>query len=150
FPKVAELLAHAQHARDPAFDSLGHAMLERSIATRTAIWLKNNFDYKVLHQVDTELIVSGRDGWLFYKREFWDGQCLKAHKLRALLARIDVMTDMAKAAGLDFIVSVSPDKSWVYPEKLAPQYHRYWKCKATSSALWRRLARTEAPRLIDQ
>jgi hypothetical protein len=132
-----------------AFDALGHAALERSIATRTAIWLKNNFDYKVLHQVNTELIVSGRDDWLFYKEEFWDAKCLQADKLRALLAQVDIMTDIAKAAGLDLIVSVSPDKSWIYPEKLAPQFHRYWKCKSDNSALWRKLAGTEAPRLID-
>jgi hypothetical protein len=128
-----------------AFDALGHAALERSIATRTAIWLKNNFDYKVLHQVNTELIVSGREDWLFYKEEFWGGKCLQADEFRALLAQVDVMTDMAKAAGLDLIMSVSPDKSWIYPEKLAPQSHRYWKCKSDNSALWRKLAGTEAP-----
>jgi hypothetical protein len=54
-----------------AFDALGSAMLRRSPVSPVAISLKNEFFDRVLHRVDTNLIVSGRGDWLFIKEEFW-------------------------------------------------------------------------------
>src|SRR4029079_13362060 len=132
FPPAIDLVG----GRIGAFDNLGQATLERSAATLTAILLKNLVSYQFC-VVDTDKIISGKNGWLFYKPEFWEGKCLKREKVKRTLAHVDVLTGMAQAAGLDMIVSVSPDKSSIYPDMLAPYYRQYWHCKERSAALWR-------------
>jgi hypothetical protein len=145
FPTVSDLLK----GRPNALDSLGQAVLDRSTMRRTAISLKYTTEYNYLHWVDTPLIVSGRGRWLFYKKEFAGGRCYDAASVAALLAQLDVLTDMATAAGLAMVVSVSPDKSWIYPEELDPRFHQYWRCRHENGALWRSLLPSEAPNIVD-
>ena len=130
-------------------DKMGEALLHRSIVTRTAIAIKNWIAYRIVGFVDTDAVVSGVDGWLFYKLQFWSSRCLDEKNTRKLLAQVDVMTDIAHAAGLKMIVSVSPDKSMIYPERLHLLGKKYWYCKAASGAMWRKLAKSEAPRILD-
>ena len=132
-----------------AFDALGSAVLRRSAITPVAISLKNSFRDRVLHRVDTDALVSGRGDWLFYKEEFWGGSCISPGEFLRSLAEIDALTEMANAAGLAMVVSVSPDKATIYPEKLLPTDRRYWNCKRENGKLWRRIAASEAPLLID-
>jgi hypothetical protein len=144
FPKLTELLA----GRPAAFDALGDGVRRRSVVTRGALELK----YRVLYgfqYVDTKSVVSGKGDWLFLKADFWQGRCLDGGRTRRLLAQVDILTDMAEVSGLKLIVTVSPDKSWIYAEKLNPWFHTYWNCKKESSALWRRFLPSQAPRIID-
>ena len=143
-PNLAALI----EGQPGTFATLGDAALERSVVTRMAISLKNTVNYK-LRQVDTDTVISGHGKWLFYKGDFWDGKCLDAATLSRLLAQVDAFADMGKVAGLEVIVAVSPDKSWIYPENLPSYFRRYWSCKTKSSALWRRLAKTQVPSLVD-
>ena len=145
FPSITKLV----YGRADAFDAFGQAVLSRSIVSPTAIWMKNTADYKLFGNVDTQRILSGKDGWLFFKGDFWNGECLDPGRVKRLLAQADVLSDMAGAAGIDLILSVAPDKSTIYPEMLQPRHRRYWNCKPESGALWRKLAKTEAPSLLD-
>lgn len=144
FPKVTELVA----GQAAAFDALGDAVRRRSVVTRGALELKYRVLYS-LHYVDTESVVSGKGDWLFLKADFWHGKCLYAVRTKRLLAQVDALTDLAEVSGLKLIVTVPPDKSWIYGEKLSPWFRTYWRCKQQSSALWRTLLPSYAPRIVD-
>lgn len=146
FPKARALA----NAKQGAFDQLGKALLDRSIVTREAIRLKYALNYYVSRYVDTDLVVSGRGDWLYYKDDFSKKMvCIGDDRIARDLAQVDVMTDMAAAAGLKMFVGISPDKSSVYPEYLHPMARRYWACKIDSAAALRRYIASEAPRIID-
>src|SRR5690554_2086774 len=97
FPKARALAI----AKQGAFDQLGKALLDRSIVTREAIRLKYALDYDVSRYVDTDLVVSGRGDWLYYKDDFSRNTvCVGRSRMAAAMAQIDLMTDLAMAAGL--------------------------------------------------
>ena len=143
FPSVRALI------KESKFDALGSAILDRSIVRRTAIQLQYSFDFDVLHNLDSSLALSGKDGWLFVKDDFWGGKCLDPEQVRPLLTHVDAIISMAKAAGLHMVMSVSPDKSSVFPEKLGPANRRYWNCKKENGDVWRKLSQAESPSLVD-
>ena len=144
-PDVNALLDDAPEARK----TLGDFVLDRSVVKREAISLHNRFLYSVLGYIDTPFAVSGRDGWLFYKPELFNGECLSEATAAHSLAHIDAMADVAAAAGMRLVVAVAPDKSIVYPEELHPLARAYWKCRAESGAVWRRLASIGSPAVVD-
>ena len=145
FPGAIQLVK----GESSAFDALGSAALRRSPVTPLAISLKNTVFDRVLHRIDTESVISGRYDWLFYKEDFWGASCVPPGEFLRPLAEIDALTEMANAAGLAMVVSVSPDKSTIYPEKLLSTDRRYWNCKRENGRLWRRLAASEAPLIVD-
>jgi hypothetical protein len=49
------------------FDQFGNAVLERSIVQRLAVQLRNWVSYRLVGFVDNERLVSGNDGWRFYR-----------------------------------------------------------------------------------
>ena len=150
FPKLNSLL----QTHSASFDDFGRALLDRSAVTKWAIALKNSAGYlgipnSSVRFIDTAGVVSGRGDWLFHRSTLPNGECHSAVRVAAALSHIDVMTEMARVAGLDFIFSLSPDKSSVYPEYLHPLARRYWSCKQENTALLRRLMPVEAPQMID-
>jgi hypothetical protein len=128
---------------------LSDALFDRSAVRREAIAAKNAAFYYGLGYIDTPDVVSGRGEWLFYKQQFWGGRCLPAAYFRQRLAFADTLQDVAAAAGLRLVLSVSPDKATIYPEELRGVARAYWSCKAENAAAWRGIARQTAPRLVD-
>jgi hypothetical protein len=61
---------------------------------------------------------------------------------------MDEMIEVAKAAELQLIVSISPDKASIYPENLDPWARTYWSCKLRNNLIWRR-ALSRHPAIID-
>ena len=47
------------------------------------------------------------------------------------------------------VLSMSPDKSTIYPEALNATVRGYWRCRVENSAALRRLIKRELPDLID-
>ena len=144
-PDLNALFDDAPEARK----TLGDFVLDRSVVKREAISLHNRFLYGVVGYIDTPFVVSGRDGWLFYKPELFNGACLSEASATRSLAHIDTMVDVAAAAGIRLVIAVAPDKSIVYPEQLHPRARAYWKCRAESGAVWRRLASSRSPAVVD-
>ena len=144
FPSLSDLVED-----DSARPRLASALLDRSILRSMAISTEDTIDYAVFGYVDTPLVVSGRNGWLFYKDQFWNGQCVPDQTFETDLAHADTLQDMAAAAGIRLIFSVSPDKATVLPEDLSPAARAYWRCKPENGDRWRALARKIAPRVID-
>ena len=129
--------------------TLSMALVERTIFRALAIEAEDSVLYRGLGYIDTPLLVSGVADWLFYKQQFWNGQCLVPENISVALAAADVLQDVAEAADIRLVLSVSPDKVTVYPEKLNPRARAYWHCRQESGAVWRTLARQIAPRIID-
>jgi hypothetical protein len=138
-------LAAVSGGEKGALDKFGEALLDRSPVTEAAIRLKNFVAYHGANFIDTDSIIFGRGGWLFYKEELI---CVDRAKLSAALNHIDEMIDTAKAAGIELIVSISPDKASIYPEELHPLAKPYWACKLENNRLWRTLL-AQHPKIID-
>jgi hypothetical protein len=141
FPAFVDVI----RGKKGAFDKFGEALLDRSPVTEAAIRLKNLVAYHGAIFVDTDSIIFGRDGWLFYKEEL---VCVNREKLSAAMNQIDEMIDTAKAAGIELIVSISPDKASIYPEYLHPLAKPHWACKPENNRLWRTLL-AQHPKIID-
>ncbi|MFA5901805.1 MAG: hypothetical protein WC829_22140 [Hyphomicrobium sp.] len=144
FPTRKQLL----NMQPGALDRLAEAALARSAIRRTSIELKNTVNADVVRFIDTPEIVSGTGDWLFLKAELWP-KCLHEATLRPAIANLDLLAGLARAAGIDVVVSMSPDKATIYPSQLHPFAQRFWRCKAAGSALLRRLLAEEAPQVID-
>ena len=113
------------------------------------IRLKNAFDYYVVGFIETPTIVSGELPWLFYKPQFADGKCLPERLYETALNTIEAMRAVAAGAGIDMLVSVSPDKSVVYPDKLGPRGMVVAGCKLKSAAAWRAWAKQHGSSVMD-
>lgn len=130
-------------------DGFGEAILHRSSATVWAIQAKNYTSYYGFGFINMDFVVSGSDGWLYYKEEFRGGRCLEASEVSGPLAQIDVMREMAEVGGLRMVVSLSPDKSTIYPEHQTIFTRQYWGCKTQNARLLRQTMAIEAPRIVD-
>jgi hypothetical protein len=145
FPPLGKVLL----GKKGRFDQFGDAVLERSVVQRLAVQLRNWVGYRLVGFVDNERLVSGNDGWLFYRPEFTDGRCLDESGTAARLRAFAVVMDVGRAAGIDMVMTMSPDKSTIYPEMLNSMVRGYWKCRIENSATLRRLIRQELPDLVD-
>src|SRR5688572_16774946 len=145
FPPLGKVLL----GKKSRFDQFGNAVLQRSIVQRLAVQLRNGVSYRLVGFVDNERLVSGNDGWLFYRPEFTDGRCLDEAQTAARLRAFAVLMDVGRAAGIDMVMTMSPDKSTIYPEALNSTFRGYWRCRVENSATLRRLIKQELPDLID-
>lgn len=144
FPRIGQVLK-----KRGKLDEFGNAVLHRSVAMKEAIRLRSWIGYRLVGFVDAERVVSGEAGWLFYREEFAKGACLNADRAARNLEQLETLIDLSRAAGIDMIVSVSPDKSTIYPEMLNQTMRGYWRCRPHNGLLLRALMRDHAPRLID-
>jgi len=145
FPRLGQALRGKKHR----LDQFGDAVLDRSAATFVAVKLRGWIGYRIVGFVDAPRIVSGEDGWLFYRAEFKAGDCRDPDHIAQRLRGLAALIDLGRASGLDLIMSVSPDKSSVYPEMLSGFSHRYWKCRLQNTATLQRLLKQEAPLMLD-
>lgn len=144
FPSIGQMLT-----KRGQLDKFGNAMLHRSPAMRQAVRLRGWVGYRLVGFVDTGRVVSGEMGWLFYRSEFHAGACLDEDMAARKLAEFAALTDLARAAGIDMIMSVAADKSTIYPEYLSRLARGYWRCQEHDVPLLRRLIREQAPLLVD-
>ncbi|HKP24991.1 MAG TPA: hypothetical protein VJV39_14085 [Dongiaceae bacterium] len=145
FPPLGKVL----RGKKGLFDQFGNAVLERSIVRRMAVQVRNLTGYRLVGFVDNERIVSGNDGWLFYGGEFNSGRCIDEQDTARRLRIVAAVMDVGRAAGIDMVFSMSPNKSTIYPEALNATVRGYWRCRVESIAALRRLIRRELPGLID-
>jgi hypothetical protein len=142
FPRTGAIF----EGKPGALDALGKALLDRSPVTEAAIRIKHWAGYGGIEFVDTAGIISGRDGWLFTKSDF---DCPGAAAIDRAATAARTMIDLAAAADIELYISVSPDKSSIYPEELLPAARRYWSCKPASAAAMRGALDRGRGRLID-
>jgi hypothetical protein len=145
FPPLGKVLL----GKKGRLDQFGNAVLERSIMQRLAIQVRSWAGYRLVGFVDNGHLFSGNDGWLFHYGEFNGGKCIDERSIARHLRVVAAVIDIGRAAGIDMVISMSPDKSAVYPEALNATVRGYWKCRAENIATLRRLMARELPDLID-
>lgn len=143
FPKLKQVLSAKGRTQ------FGDAVLERSGAMKLAVKLHNWVGYRLVGFVATTLVISGKDDWLFYRPEFLDGACIDFDRVEVQFRQLRTLMDIAQASGLDMRVSISPNKSTIYPDSLHPLIRGYWRCRAQNAAGLRRLFKKDVPGLID-
>jgi hypothetical protein len=132
-----------------AFDQIASALLERSQLKKSAVSVRNTVLLKVIRQYDHNDIATGEDGWLYWKGDWFGGQCQTKYDIEMAVSRIDAMLDVAGASGIEMYFAIPPDKSTLYPEFLDPHFEKYWACKRQSAELLRSTIRANAPRVVD-
>ncbi|MEP6567262.1 MAG: hypothetical protein ABJB10_19180, partial [Mesorhizobium sp.] len=132
-----------------ALDQLATALLERSQLKESAISIRNTILLKIVHQYDRDYITSGKDGWLYWKGDWFGGQCQKKYDVEMAVSRIGTLLDVAGASGIDMYFTIAPDKSTLYPEFLDPHFKKFWACKQQSADLLRSTLKARAPAVID-
>jgi len=145
FPPLGKVLL----GKKDRFDQFGNAVLERSIMQRLAVQVRSWASYRIVGFVDNGHLFSGNDGWLFHRWEFNRGRCIDERDIAQRLRVVAAVIDIGRAAGIDMVFSMSPDKSTIYPEALNATVRGYWKCRAGNIAALRRLIARELPDLID-
>jgi hypothetical protein len=145
FPPIGKVLL----GKKDRFDQFGSAVLDRSIMQRLAVQVRSWASYRVVGFVDNGHLFSGNDGWLFHYGEFNGGRCIDERAIEQRLRVVASVVDIGRAAGIDMVFSMSPDKSSVYPEALNGTVRGYWKCRAENIAALRRLIARVLPDLID-
>ncbi len=132
-----------------AFDQMASALLERSQLKKSAISIRNTVLLNVVHQYDHNNVVTGKDGWLYWKGDWFGGRCQKKYDVEMAVSRMGAMLDVASASGIDMYFTVAPDKSTLYPEFLDPHFRKFWACKQQNADLLRSTLRARAPAVID-
>lgn len=125
------------------------AVITHSPIGGEAIRGKSQLDYLVFGNVSTSQVVSGEDGWLFFKEGFNGGNCLSAAEIARAIDDVATMQMVGSAAGVELLFSVSPDKVVVHPEKLGLRAGKIAGCKLESAAAWRSYATESKSGLID-
>lgn len=137
-----------------AFDSAYRKDIVKSVLINTpvgieAIAARSYTDYRIFGSVNNPQVISGRDGWLFFKRALAEGRCQNPNHAKLALNRVEAMRVLAEGAGIELKFSVSPDKSVVYPEQFNVQTRAYAGCKTQSAKAWRDLANKTHSNVID-
>lgn len=109
---------------------------------------KSNIDYRLFGYFDTQSVISGEDGWLFYKGDFKNA-CTAPDTALRVLHHIEAMRTVAAGAGINLLVSVSPDKSVFYQDKLGARASAAAGCKLQFARRWRRDAKAINSSVVD-
>jgi len=112
-------------------DRFGDATLARSPAKKVAISLRYRAELDLLHFVDTDQVISGTEGWLFYKGDFFG--CVQPARYAQMARQLDVMSRLAGASGVLLEFAVAPNKSTTYADKLGPLNWAYTHCAAANT-----------------
>ncbi|HKP27338.1 MAG TPA: hypothetical protein VJV39_25945, partial [Dongiaceae bacterium] len=143
FPEVEALKSTTARTQ------FGDAVLERTAAMKAAVQLHDWIGLRIVGFITSPAVISGKDGWLFYRPELHDGACVDLQNVTDQLQRLRALIDMAQASGLDLRVSLAPNKSTIYPDQLHPYVRGYWRCHARNVAGIHERLKQHAPFVID-
>lgn len=124
FPTVAEALAPAPEARQRISD----AIFDRSLARLLAIRLRNRAELGMFGSFENDRVVSGEEGWLFYKNQFNAWDCRRHKRLQLGIERLTLLVDMAEAGGLPVLFVSVPNKATAVPELTQGRAEKFMPC----------------------
>jgi hypothetical protein len=114
-PRLSTILVPEGEGRD----QLADAIFERSYLRRTAIASKNHFMFEALGFADTDSVVSGERGWLFYKPELAAWNCEQLANALASLESVVMLGEIASAANAPFVLAIAPNKASIERNRLS-------------------------------
>ncbi|MAP94011.1 MAG: hypothetical protein CMK07_03575 [Ponticaulis sp.] len=127
------------------------ALFERSVLTEQSISARNNLMFYVFRHVDTDDLITGRDGWLFYKPQFHMSDCGHDYYTNTLNAAngAAVLQAMAETVGTHVIYSMSPNKVRVEAQGLNNAVRAYSQCQEQNEPLLIEVFEKRLPRFVD-
>lgn len=146
WPSLRDVVA----ARPDGRTRLADALLDRLALRREAIRARHVFTFRGLDYADTERVVSGAPGWLFYKPAFEAWTCEEHPRLDHGLRRLMLLTELAEANDLPLVVAIAPNKASIHPERATGRAALYAECHARYAARFRAAVdRIDSPHLVD-
>ncbi|MEQ1671977.1 MAG: hypothetical protein ABL893_14045, partial [Hyphomicrobium sp.] len=103
------------------------ATIERFPVRKAAISARNRLLYGA-GLIDDDRIVSGRDGWLFYKEQFVLYDCGKDDLFDDKIDRMFLVADVARLSSFDYTFAIAPNKATVLPEQMSERTKLYARC----------------------
>ncbi len=135
---------------------MARSIVSGSPAAMRLVSAKAYFDYRIMGFIDSERVISARDGWLFYKPQFAGGEplfaggkCEDQVRQREAINAVRALRTVAAGAGIDLRFSISPDKSIVEQGMLGPQVRAISGCKSQTAEKWRSFNREVGAPVID-
>lgn len=129
--------------------SVGRIPLINSPVGLRAVQARSWINYRLFHWIETPEVISGKSGWLFFKKQFWVGKCLPRQRIVSAMETMIHLHGEAAKAGIDLRFAVAPDKGVVHPEMLGYRASTVSGCKIRNAHRWRLIAREMNAPLID-
>ena len=124
FPNTTSVLLPAPESRS----QLADAIFERSAAKRFAIQSMNALHLYGFGFIETAGVISGSDGWLFYKPQFFAWACNRHDDLQMKLDRFIFLNELVVAAEIPLVFALAPNKASIEREYLGGRSSRYLDC----------------------
>lgn len=137
FPEVSALLSSDTEPRQ----QFSGAIFERNLVKRTLLSARYSFSH-ALGIVDTEQVVSGDVGWLFYKPALTKWACENERVMRQSADRLRLLAELSQAGDIPLAIVMVPNKASVYRGQVRRRAAAYLGCYDEISQIVRRLGRT--------
>ncbi|MAG33885.1 MAG: hypothetical protein CL908_23640, partial [Deltaproteobacteria bacterium] len=129
---------------------LAEALLDRLALRREAIRLRNRITWRGLAYIDTDLVVSGADGWLFYKPALRAWDCEHHAVLDRGLHRLHLLLDLTEVNDVPLVIAIAPNKASIHRGAMTGRAAHYGRCYFDYEARFRSVLEShDAPRVID-
>ncbi|KZX59262.1 hypothetical protein A3709_15240 [Halioglobus sp. HI00S01] len=123
-PPVAELLKPDPAARA----SFAKALFETATVKQEAINVVSKAQLQLAEQIETPTVVSGEDGWLFFKPGLNLWHCSAHPGLKSRLDRVAFLFDLVSAAELPLVFAIAPNKASIERDKFGGRAEAYKQC----------------------
>ncbi|MGN0706796.1 MAG: hypothetical protein ACI4JC_02205 [Faecalibacterium sp.] len=91
------------------------------------ITLNNLFLSQTLQTLDSESVLAGKDGWLFYRAteaDYAGTQMFTRRETFSAARTLKLMQEYCQARGAEFLFVIAPNKNSLYAEKMPSRYPR--------------------------
>lgn len=128
---------------------LADAVVEKFWPRVWAISGRNRLLYRI-GLVDDDRIVSGDEGWLYYKPQFALYDCGRDALFEDKIDRFLFAAAVARLSGFDYTFTIAPNKATVVPQRLGSRARLYASCYADRRRRFvERLKLAGEPTIID-
>ncbi|ESZ70709.1 hypothetical protein X727_14025 [Mesorhizobium sp. L103C119B0] len=121
-------LGHIFSSDNVGRKQLSDALIERFYPRKWAVSARNWTDWRIFGFLDTSTVVSGGNGYLFYKPGLVSRDCSKKDDITASLETYRLHMALAAAAGMDLMITMSPNKETVENNSVTGRAAIYAKC----------------------
>lgn len=128
-PSLYAILADDGAARG----RLGRAWSDRLPVRKASIAAVSAVQYDIFGFIDTPRVVSGTDGFLFFKPSLESYACAQRGYIDAQLRASGLLVSLARAADIDLFITMSPNKATVRTAELGGRAALYADCYAEMS-----------------
>ncbi|SDL51205.1 SGNH hydrolase-like domain-containing protein, acetyltransferase AlgX [Nonomuraea maritima] len=93
-------------------------------------------------------VIEGEDGWLYFGDDVLEA-CRPRWSVEETLARVERLARIVRASGRQFVFTIAPDKTTIYPDKLPQRFLGQSCLKSRKTEFWRALQSASLEGYID-